>query len=90
MFETIIGGLKNILDLLKECCIGSPIDPKSAPVRREDTYGFTAEEVMAISKLFHEGANVFRYYQRDEPSAKSNRTALELMDSHLISGTEEE
>ncbi|KAL5344771.1 transcription-associated protein 1 [Pseudogymnoascus australis] len=91
MFETIIGGLKNIFDLLKECYIGSPIDPKSAPVRREDTsYGFIADEIMVISKLFHEGANIFRYYQRDEPLAKSNCTALELMDSHLISGTEEE
>ncbi|KAL5346622.1 transcription-associated protein 1 [Pseudogymnoascus australis] len=91
MFETIIGGLKNIFDLLKECYIGSPFDPKTAPARREDTsHGFTAEEIMVISKLFHEGANVFQYYQRDEPSAKSNRTALELMDSHLISGTGEE
>ncbi|KFZ12996.1 hypothetical protein V502_06827 [Pseudogymnoascus sp. VKM F-4520 (FW-2644)] len=91
MFETIIGGLKNIFVLLKKCYIGSPIDPKSAPARREDTsYGFTAEEVVVISKLFHEGANVFRYYQRDEPAAKSNRTVLELMDSHLISRTEEE
>lgn len=77
LFKNLINGLKNIFYQLKACQIGSSIK-------------FTAEEVQVISKLFHEGANVFRYYTIDRPAAESQYTsALELMVDCYTSGTKE-
>jgi hypothetical protein len=82
LFKNLVDGLTNIFHQLKACKIGSPIG----------FYGFTAEEVQVIIKLFREGAYVFRYYYEiDKPATESHYTnALELMADRYISGTKEE
>ncbi|KAJ9213961.1 hypothetical protein DTO166G4_4406 [Paecilomyces variotii] len=68
LFKNLINGLKNIFHQLKNC---NPehiqIDPNSVPINwSEVSYGYNAEEVKVIKKLFHEGARVFRYYGVDQ------------------------
>jgi transformation/transcription domain-associated protein len=70
LFKNLINGLKNIFHQLKNC---NPthiqIDPNNTPINwPEVSYGYNAEEVKVIKKLFHEGARVFRYYGVDQPS----------------------
>jgi transformation/transcription domain-associated protein len=92
LFKNLMFGLKNIFHQLKVCKIGSPIDPPNASAYlQEVSYGFNAEEVQVLIKLFHEGAYVFRYYEMNKPGTKSHYTnALELVADHYISSTEEE
>ncbi|XRM37421.1 transcription-associated protein 1 [Aspergillus tubingensis] len=68
LFKNLINGLKNIFHQLKNC---NPdhiqIDPNSVPINwSEVSYGYNAEEVRVIKKLFHEGARVFKYYGVDQ------------------------
>lgn len=68
LFKNLINGLKNIFHQLKHC---NPehiyIDQNSVPINwSEVSYGYNAEEVQVIRKLFHEGARVFRYYGVDQ------------------------
>jgi transformation/transcription domain-associated protein len=68
LFKNLINGLKNIFHQLKNC---NPthiqIDPSNTPINwAEVSYGYNAEEVKVIKKLFHEGARVFRYYGVDQ------------------------
>ncbi|OJJ48997.1 hypothetical protein ASPZODRAFT_1370320 [Penicilliopsis zonata CBS 506.65] len=74
LFKNLINGLKNIFHQLKNC---NPdhiqIDPSSVPINwSEVSYGYNAEEVQVIKKLFHEGARVFRYYGVDQPPPENN------------------
>jgi transformation/transcription domain-associated protein len=68
LFKNLINGLKNIFHQLKNC---NPthiqIDASNVPINwSEVSYGYNAEEVKVIKKLFHEGARVFRYYGVDQ------------------------
>ncbi|KAH2155724.1 hypothetical protein KXV68_004997, partial [Aspergillus fumigatus] len=70
LFKNLINGLKNIFHQLKNC---NPehiqIDPNNVPINwPEVSYGYNAEEVRVIKKLFHEGARVFKYYGVDQPA----------------------
>ncbi|KAL4938978.1 hypothetical protein BDV06DRAFT_44315 [Aspergillus oleicola] len=74
LFKNLINGLKSIFHQLKNC---NPdhvqIDPANVPINwSEVSYGYNAEEVRVIKKLFHEGARVFRYYgvKQPEPDVK--------------------
>ncbi|GAB1218167.1 hypothetical protein ATERTT37_007420 [Aspergillus terreus] len=74
LFKNLINGLKNIFHQLKNC---NPdhiqIDPNSVPINwSEVSYGYNAEEVRVIKKLFHEGARVFKYYGVDQTPPEVN------------------
>ena len=74
LFKNLINGLKNIFHQLKNCNPDNvQIDPSSVPVNwSEVSYGYNAEEVRVIKKLFHEGARVFRYYGVDQEPQEMN------------------
>ena len=64
LFKNLMTGLKNLFYRLK---LTNPealsIDPSNVPSNWNDVaFGFTAEEVEVITRLFREGARVFRYY----------------------------
>ena len=71
LFKNLMTGLKNLFYRLK---LTNPeplaINPENAPANWNDVaFGFTAEEVEVITRLFHEGAGVFRYYSLKAPSS---------------------
>ena len=68
LFKNLINGLKNIFHQLKNCNPENvEIDQNSVPINwSEVSYGYNAEEVQVIRKLFHQGARVFRYYGVDQ------------------------
>ncbi|KAJ5908627.1 PIK-related kinase FATC [Penicillium taxi] len=74
LFKNLINGLKNIFHQLKNCNPDDiQIDPNSVPINwSEVSYGYNAEEVHVIKKLFHEGARVFRYYGVDQSAPEVN------------------
>ncbi|SZE99920.1 unnamed protein product [Blumeria hordei] len=93
LFKNLVNGLKSTFYQLKACNVGTPIDPSNAPAHwQEVSYGFTAEEVQVIIKLFHEGSYVFRYYDIDKPTSESQySTPVEFMANHyMISSSKEE
>ncbi|KAI9744282.1 MAG: hypothetical protein M1818_002434 [Claussenomyces sp. TS43310] len=93
LFKNLMNGLKNTFYQLKACNTGSPIDQSNAPPHwQEVSYGFTAEEVQVIIKLFREGAYVFRYYEIEKPATESQYTSpVEFMANHyMISSSKEE
>jgi transformation/transcription domain-associated protein len=93
LFKNLMNGLKNTFYQLKACNVESPIDQANAPPHWQDVaYGFTAEEVEVIVKLFREGAYVFRYYEIEKPATESQYTSpVEFMANHyMISSSKEE
>lgn len=74
LFKNLIGGLKNIFHQLKNCNPDDiQVDPNSVPINwSEVSYGYNAEEVRVIKKLFHEGARVFRFYGVDQSPPEIN------------------
>ncbi|MCJ1310684.1 hypothetical protein MMC25_004350 [Agyrium rufum] len=72
LFKNLINGLKNTFYQLRLCGPDTPIvDPSNAPSNwSEVSTGYTAEEVIVITKLFHEGARVFRYYRLEQPQTE--------------------
>ena len=77
LFKNLMNGLKNMFYQLKMCNPEvQPVDPANAPSNwQEVSYGYRAEEVTVITKLFREGARVFRYYRLDEPPAETHYTS---------------
>ncbi|CZR69557.1 related to the component Tra1 of the SAGA complex [Phialocephala subalpina] len=93
LFKNLMNGLKNTFYQLKACNVGTPIDASNAPAHwQEVSYGFTAEEVQVIIKLFREGAYVFRYYEIEKPATESQYSSpVEFMANHyMISSSKEE
>lgn len=74
LFKNLMNGLKNMFYQLKLCNPGSQIiDPTNAPSNwAEVSYGYSAEEVVVITKLFSEGARVFRYYKLEQPPVETH------------------
>ena len=70
LFKNLLGGLKGMFYQLKECNPEAPpMDAANAPTNWQDiSYGYNAEEIAIIMKLFREGAYVFRYYSTEHPS----------------------
>ncbi len=94
LFKNLLGGLKGMVYQLKMCNPDPPVmDPKNAPANwQEVSYGFNAEEVKVITKLFREGAYVFRYYQVKQPPDETNYSSpVEFLANHYMvqSGKEE-
>lgn len=93
LFRTLMNGLKNTFYQLKSCNVGTIIEPQNAPPHWQDvSYGFSAEEVNIIIKLFREGAYVFRYYEIEKPSAESQyMSPVEYMANfYMVSSSKEE
>ncbi len=87
LFKNLVNGLKNMFYQLKTC--NPPnlnIDPSVAPVNwTEVSFGYNAEEVRVITKLFHEGARVFRYYNTETPPQETHYASpLEGLASHYM------
>ena len=87
LFKNLVNGLKNMFYQLKTC--NPPnlnIDPSIAPVNwAEVSFGYNAEEVRVITKLFHEGARVFRYYNTETPPQENHYASpLEGLASHYM------
>ncbi|KAK5663129.1 hypothetical protein OQA88_6546 [Cercophora sp. LCS_1] len=93
LFRNLMNGLKNTFYQLKSCNVASEIDLTNAPPHWTDVaYGFSAEEVQVVVKLFREGAYVFRYYEREKAAAESPYTStVEYMANYfMISSSKEE
>lgn len=93
LFKNLMNGLKNTFYQLKECNAAIAIDPQNAPSHWQDvSYGFSAEEVKVIVKLFREGAYVFRYYEIEKPASESAYASpVEYMANfYMVSSTKEE
>ena len=93
LLRTLMNGLKNTFYQLRTCNVGQHIDPQNAPSHWQDvSYGFTAEEVKVIVKLFREGAYVFRYYEIEKPTESAVYTSpVEYMANfYMVSSSKEE
>lgn len=94
LFKNLMTGLKNMFYQLKICNpLIQTIDPANAPVNwQEVSYGYNAEEVEVIIKLFREGAHVFRYYGIDQqPTDTHYSSPVEFLANNamVLSGKEE-
>ncbi|KAI0379979.1 hypothetical protein F5Y04DRAFT_111719 [Hypomontagnella monticulosa] len=93
LFKNLMNGLKNTFYQLRTCNAPLQIDPKNAPQHwQEVSYGFSAEEVKVIIKLFREGAYVFRYYEIEKPAVESQYASpVEYMANfYMVSSSKEE
>ncbi|RYP29890.1 hypothetical protein DL767_006489 [Monosporascus sp. MG133] len=92
LFRNLMNGLKNTFYQLKTCNAASQVDANNAPAHWQDvSYGFSAEEVKVIIKLFREGAYVFRYYEIEKPAAESQYASpVEYMANfYMVSSSKE-
>ncbi|KAI9822659.1 MAG: hypothetical protein M1827_000378 [Pycnora praestabilis] len=94
LFKNLMNGLKNMFYRLQACNPSSPvIDAANAPMNwHEVSFGYNAEEVEVITKLFREGAHVFRYYSLEKPPTDSQYSSpVEFLANHYMvsSGKEE-
>ncbi|KAH8199804.1 hypothetical protein TruAng_006027 [Truncatella angustata] len=93
LFKNLMNGLKNTFYQLKACNGPNQINPDNAPAHwQEVSYGFSAEEVKVIVKLFREGAYVFRYYEIEKPASESTYASpVEYMANfYMVSSSKEE
>ena len=94
LFRNLLTGLKGMFYQLKMCNPDPPvIDPSVAPPNwPEVSFGYNAEEVEVIRKLFRQGAKVFRYYSLDKPFADKEYTSpVEfLANNYGVQGGKEE
>lgn len=94
LFKNLLSGLKGMFYQLKMCNPEPPVmDPGNAPPNwQEVSYGYNAEEVEVITKLFREGAYVFRYYRIEQsPTETHYSSPVEFIANHYMvqSGKEE-
>ncbi|KAI9886978.1 MAG: hypothetical protein M1823_001194 [Watsoniomyces obsoletus] len=94
LFKNLMLGLKNMFYQLKVCNpVGQGIDPANTPPNwGEVSWGYDAEEVAVITKLFREGASVFRYYKPEKPAQDLQPTSpVEFLSGqHVIPSSKEE
>lgn len=87
LFKNLVNGLKNMFYQLKTCNPpGLSFDQANIPMNwNEVSYGYNAEETRVITKLFHEGARVFRYYSAETPVSDMQYTSpVDFMASHSM------
>ena len=94
LFKNLLQGLKGVFYQLRLCNPeGPPLNATVASPNWQDiSYGYSSEEVEVITKLFREGAHVFRYYFSEQPPSEINYTSpLEILGNHYMvqSGKEE-
>ncbi|GAB7342824.1 hypothetical protein MBLNU457_g0953t2 [Dothideomycetes sp. NU457] len=96
LFKNLVHGLKTIfyqLRMTNPDNIRNEMDVANVPSNwSEVSYGFNPEEVNILIKLFHEGAQVFRYYNREQaPDDGSAITPVELLaNQHMMTSGKEE
>ena len=94
LFKNLLTGLKGMFYQLKICNPETPItDPSIAPPNwPEVSFGYNAEEVEVIRKLFRQGAKVFRYYSLDKPfhDKEYNSPVEFLANNYGVQGGKEE
>ncbi|KAH6689603.1 transcription-associated protein [Plectosphaerella plurivora] len=93
LFKNLMNGLKNTFYQLRTCNAAANVNLQNAPQQWQDVaYGFSAEEVKIIVKLFREGAHVFRYYEIEKPQNESQYASpVEYMANfYMISSSKEE
>jgi transformation/transcription domain-associated protein len=93
LFRNLMNGLKNTFYQLRTCNVDLKLDLSTVPSHWQDvSYGFNAEEVEVIVKLFSEGAYVFRYYEIEKPQAESQyMSPVEYMANfYMVSSSKEE
>ena len=87
LFKNLLGGLKGMFYQLKECNPEAPvINAMNAPSNWQDiSYGYNAEEIRIIMKLFREGAYVFRYYRTEKPTTETPYSSpVEFLANHYM------
>ncbi|KAF7507630.1 hypothetical protein GJ744_010300 [Endocarpon pusillum] len=87
LFKNLVNGLKNMFYQLKMTNPqGVNFDPANTPVNwPEVSFGYNAEEVHVFTKLFHEGARVFRYYKTEQPPSEGHYSSpVEFLASHYV------
>lgn len=87
LFKNLVNGLKNMFYQLKTCNPPSlNLDQASVPMNwSEVSFGYNAEETRVITKLFHEGARVFRYYSAEAPVPDIQYSSpVDFMASHSM------
>lgn len=106
LFKNLLHGLKNLFYQLRttnppskteepqqngDVKQESPPKPEGAPANwHEVSYGYTAEELQVLIKLFHEGCQVFRYYGVNKPKKDTqSMTASELLAMQQTAAGEE-
>jgi transformation/transcription domain-associated protein len=95
LFKNLLHGLKNLFYQLRACNpakIKEEIDAANASANwHEVSFGYNAEEVEVLIKLFREGAKVFRYYGSDKPVDAQNLTPGDLMaNQHMMTSGKDE
>lgn len=95
LFKNLLHGLKTFFYQLRNSNaphVKEEMDTANVPVNwHELSYGFEAEEVNVLIKLFREGAQVFRYYSAEKPpEAVSGTSSVELLSSHHMSSSGKE
>ena len=95
LFKNLLHGLKNLFYQLRSTNpleVKEEIDTTGAPANwQEVSFGYNAEEVQVLVKLFREGARVFRYYGVEKrKSDVQHLSQVELLGNHhMTSGKEE-
>ncbi|OQU96918.1 hypothetical protein CLAIMM_02931 isoform 2 [Cladophialophora immunda] len=87
LFKNLVNGLKNMFYQLKTCNPpGLNVDQASIPINwNEVSFGYNAEETRVVTKLFHEGARVFRYYSAEAPAPDMQYSSpVDFMASHSM------
>ena len=93
LFKNLVNGLKNMFYQLKNCNPpGVNVDQANIPPNwSEVSYGYNAEEVQVVTKLFHQGARVFRYYSTDPPLTETHSSSpVDAMASHSMASMSRE
>ncbi|KAL7273085.1 transcription-associated protein 1 [Rhizina undulata] len=90
LFKNLMNGLKSMLFALRTCNPTSLNNEHTPANWSEVAYGFNAEEVNIIIKLFREGAHVFRYYSAVQDTDQS-ASPVDILANHFTasSGKEE-
>ncbi|THZ79830.1 hypothetical protein D6C85_00283 [Aureobasidium pullulans] len=96
LFKNLLHGLKTLFYSLRASNptrIRDEMDAANVPPNWQDvSYGFNAEEVNVLINLFHEGAQVFRYYNAEKtPTETPMMNPVEfLANNHMMSSGKEE
>jgi transformation/transcription domain-associated protein len=96
LFKNLLHGLKNLFYQLRACNpakIKDEIDAANASANwHEVSFGYNAEEVEVLIKLFREGAKVFRYYGNDKltPEGAGLSSGDLMANQHMMSSSKDE
>ncbi|KAI9726073.1 MAG: hypothetical protein M1828_002081 [Chrysothrix sp. TS-e1954] len=90
-FKNLVFGLKGVFYELRACNPPELAEISGKPANwSEVACGFSAEEVHVLIKLFHEGIQVFQYYEGEKPPSESNLAPVELLASHHATCSKDE